>query len=61
MIATTPLCICTTRRVCGGKRGYESPPLCVSYTHKRRVFFGVKEVERVGDDVTIVSAVKNYA
>ena len=37
-----------------------SPPVCAAHT-QIRVFFGVKEVERVGDDVTIVSAVKNYA
>ena len=37
-----------------------SPPTRVQHT-QTRVFFGAKEVERVGDDVTIVSAVKNYA
>ena len=37
-----------------------SPPVCVAHT-QTRVILGVKEVERVGDDVTIVSAVKNYA
>ena len=37
-----------------------SPPVCT--THPQiGVFLRVKEVERVGDDVTIVSAVKNYA
>ena len=59
MIATTPLCISTTQRVCGGNRGMS--PLCVSHTYKQSCFEEVKEVERVGDDVTIVSAVKNYA
>ena len=37
-----------------------SPPVCVAHT-QTKVFLGAKEVERVGDDVTIVSAVKNYA
>ena len=59
MIATTPLYMYTTRSVCGGNRGM-SPPVCVAHT-QTKVFLGVKEVERVGDDVTIVSAVKNYA
>ena len=59
MIATTPLYMYTTQRVCGGNGGM-SPPVCVVHT-QTRVFLGVKEVERVGDDVTIVSAVKNYA
>ena len=59
MIATTPLCICPTQRVRGGNGGM-SPPVCVAHT-QTKVFLGVKEVERVGDDVTIVSAVKNYA
>ena len=59
MIAPTPPCICITQRVCRGNRGM-SPPVCVAHT-QTKVFLGVKEVERVGDDVTIVSAVKNYA
>ena len=59
MIATTPPCICPIQRVRGGNGGM-SPPVCVAHT-QTKVFLGVKEVERVGDDVTIVSAVKNYA
>ena len=59
MIATTPQSVYIIGCVCRGIWGV-SPLLHTAHT-QTSMFLGVKEVERVGDDVTIVSAVKNYA